>query len=412
MSNIPDIIASGLPITNPNVTGVIQDQINATRLALAANETEALNELRRAWLISQNRIMQKLLALQTRILQNEGTPSRAWITQLEQYKALSAQITNELQQIALVLKDAQLQAGIKNIQAGVQDVTTQMTASLNEAFDGLANVTGVIESSGAGTIIVNNTQIPLNAPAPKALRVMVARLSMTNSPLYKSLLREFGNDSKKMIDRLITGLVAGENPRTVAADIQRMLQTPLYRAERIARTEILTAYRESNRATMQANNHIIKKWVWYANLSTCCASCLGMHGTTHDVSEPMGTHPNCRCVPVPSVEIIPELDDMNFGGDKIAEKARIDAMKTLHNTPRQTLKDRFGNAKGTLMYEGQVKLSELVTAYKSNLYGVFRREATVAELLHRTNIDITQFSGEKISLEDKILKAIRKERQK
>lgn len=411
MSNTPDFISVGLPVTNPNVSGVIQDQVTATRLALAANETDALIALKRAWLISQNRIMQKLLALQTRILQNEGTPSRSWITQLEQYKALSAQITTELQQIAIVLKDAQLQSGIKNIQSGIQDVTSQMTVSLNEAFGGVANVTGIVESSGAGTVIVNSIQIPLNAPAPKALRVLVSRLSMTNSPLYKSLLDEFGNDAKQMIDRLITGLVAGENPRVIAGDIQRMLQTPLYRAERIARTEILTAYRESNRATMQANSHIIKKWVWYANLTTCCASCLGMHGTTHDVSEPMGTHPNCRCVPVPSVEIIPELDDMNFGGDKIAEKARTDAIKTLHNTPREQLRNRFGNAKGSLMYEGQVKLSELVSTYKSNLYGVFRREATVAELLQRTGIDITQFSGEKISLEDKILKAIRKAKQ-
>lgn len=403
---------TGLPVTSVESTGAIQSQVNATRLALAANESEVLLQLQRAWLISQQRIMQKLLALQERILAHDGPPSRAWITQLEQYKALSLQITNELQSIALVLKNVQLQAGIKNIQLGINDLTNQIAVSIDQSMGGSATVSGVIDSSGSSIVAINNTQIPLNAPAPKALRTLLARLSMENSPLYKTLIRDFGSDALRIIDRMIVGMVAGENPRIIAADMQKMLQIPLYRAERIARTEILTAYRESNRAAMQANNHIVKKWVWYANLTTCCASCLGMHGTTHNISEPMGTHPNCRCVPVPSVEVIPELDNMDFGGEKIAKDARVNAMKVLHNTPRDILKNRFGNAKGTLMYEGKINLKDLVTKYKSNLYGIFRREATVAELLQRAKIDITKYSGEKLSLEQKILKSIREEKYK
>src|SRR5512142_3157 len=60
------------------------------------------------------------------------------------------------------------------------------------------------------------------------------------------LLAELGPEASKAVrDVLITGLALGEGPRRIGARMRSAFAGNLYRAQSVARTEILRAYREA-----------------------------------------------------------------------------------------------------------------------------------------------------------------------
>jgi len=96
-----------------------------------------------------------------------------------------------------------------------------------------------------------------------ALEQMVGHLQ-DGSPL-RELLDALGPAASETICReLISGLALGQNPRDVAHRIRDALDGNRKRAELIARTEMLRAYREATRQSYQANGDVVKGWVWHA----------------------------------------------------------------------------------------------------------------------------------------------------
>jgi SPP1 gp7 family putative phage head morphogenesis protein len=98
---------------------------------------------------------------------------------------------------------------------------------------------------------------------------------------------------------LLTAVAAGWHPRTAAKLLREALATSAYRAQRIARTEILRAYRAGT-LELYRQSSTVKRWRWVASLSRrTCAACLAMHGREFDVERAVYDHPNGRCVVVP-----------------------------------------------------------------------------------------------------------------
>lgn len=96
-------------------------------------------------------------------------------------------------------------------------------------------------------------------------------------------------------EALFRGVALGDNPRKVARDLRNAAGMARTRAETIARTEVLRAYREAMRARMGATSEV-EGWVWLsARDRRTCPMCWAMHGTVHRKDEAMHTHPNCRC---------------------------------------------------------------------------------------------------------------------
>lgn len=140
--------------------------------------------------------------------------------------------------------------------------------------------------------------------APDALTAIVRRtteqVTSTTLPLadetYSTILRE-----------LTRGVAAGDNPRETAA---RMVQRSenlwnfgRTRAETIARTETLDAYREAARVSQDLHADILAGWVWLAHLGPrTCRSCLAMHGEFFNLDEPgPHDHQQGRCSRTPVV---------------------------------------------------------------------------------------------------------------
>lgn len=104
-------------------------------------------------------------------------------------------------------------------------------------------------------------------------------------------------------------VATGDNPRTAA---RRMVQRAegvfnggRARAEVIARTEVLDAYRAASMEALRANRTLTHSWQWYCALSSrTCPSCLQQHGSIHDASEdgPQDHHQG-RCTAIPIVDL-------------------------------------------------------------------------------------------------------------
>ena len=149
---------------------------------------------------------------------------------------------------------------------------------------------------------------PLNRPAKPELDAIVQRATTQITSRMWALSDEA---SEAMRRRLIQGVAAGRNPRDTArlmvADVQDAFDGGLARAQVIARTETIDAYRAGAKAQHEANADVLQGWVWLANLSErTCPSCVAMHGTEHDLDEPGPLdHPQGRCSRMPLVK--PEL---------------------------------------------------------------------------------------------------------
>lgn len=113
------------------------------------------------------------------------------------------------------------------------------------------------------------------------------------------LLRGFSVAARdRVTNALVVGIVSGHGPRKTAAAVRAALDVDAARALTIARTETLRVYRESRIDSMR-QSRVVEEWTWVSVLGPrTCPMCYAMHGSVHPVTEPFGSHPNCRCAPV------------------------------------------------------------------------------------------------------------------
>jgi hypothetical protein len=96
---------------------------------------------------------------------------------------------------------------------------------------------------------------------------------------------------------LSTALANGMNPLTVAPMLVDAISPN--RANLIARTEMLGAYRDAQLAMYRANSDVVQQWMWSAAGANTCAACMFMDGSLHDLDEGLNSHPSCRCAMLP-----------------------------------------------------------------------------------------------------------------
>lgn len=185
--------------------------------------------------------------------------------------------------------------------------------AIADQLDGLAAQSAVVITDGAGQVTsisvaaqaaIAGTQLPaagypLVSVNPDVIGSIVARTSQ-NITARTRPLADAGKDAVRKA--LVRGASAADNPVKVARDMVRLARAgavdlPLWRAEAIARTELLDASRAATQAWGMANSKTLRGWRWLSSLSaTTCPACWSRHGTEHPLTEtgPDG-HPNCRC---------------------------------------------------------------------------------------------------------------------
>jgi SPP1 gp7 family putative phage head morphogenesis protein len=127
-----------------------------------------------------------------------------------------------------------------------------------------------------------------------------AGLAGDGSPLADLFAAIPGATRDQMERVLVDGIALGLDPLTVARKMRHIATAmPAYRAETIARTEMIRASREASRRVYEDNPAV----TGYVRMATqdvrVCPGCLALSGTYHKTNEIMPSHPNCRCVMIP-----------------------------------------------------------------------------------------------------------------
>lgn len=194
----------------------------------------------------------------------------------------------------------------------------------------------------------------------RALTAIVTRTTEQITSLAQPLTDQM---TRAMRSALIRGMAVGDNPRAVARDMLLRLEGVFNggrnRALVIARTEMLSAYREANRASEASMADVLQGWTWCCALDRrTCVSCLAKHGSEHKLSEPgPDDHQQGRCARLPMAKSWKDL------GYAVPEPKSIlpDSRKWFDG---QSDEDRLlimGKARLGLLDSGKVSWDDLTT---------------------------------------------------
>lgn len=261
-----------------------------------------------------------------------------------------------MRELAAWEKDAPVQ--FKRVKTLAVRIGNESAGALVEATNaGYAGITGTLDAA--------------------VVHEITAALS-NGSPL-DSLLKGLAKGSVERAKNTITdGIIRGRNPRVVARELRSQLRAPYYRAERIARTEMMRAYREATRQSY-IKSGVVTGWRWDASLGGCCGACAGMHGTFHPLDEEMESHPNCRCAMTPETVSWSQLGAEGVDTSEFDPEAERDAY--FDDISLEEAQRRFGQEKGQLLYDGTISVQDLPKRTENAEWGGMIREATTKEAL-------------------------------
>ena len=196
-------------------------------------------------------------------------------------------------------------------------------------------------------------------------------LSVTGpgTPLER-LLRGFGEETaKKAEETLFQGIALGQGPKKIARSLKQILDVPLYRAERISRTESIRAYRGTVLRSYQANSDVLRGWRWTSSKSSrTCPMCLAQDGKVFTLDQPMYSHVSCRCVKAPV--LIGE-----------AEEVRQTGSQWFLIQPEAVQLKILGPEKQRLIAQGKITLEDLVDSGYDPEWGPWRSEKSIKKLI-------------------------------
>lgn len=135
---------------------------------------------------------------------------------------------------------------------------------------------------------VNFQKLPI-----EAVTDMIGRTA-GGTPLEKVLIKRYADNFEQVKDVLIQNISLGINPIPTARLMNELLNGDLYISTRIARTEMINAFRESSRDGYIASG-MVKGLNWIAEPNACLV-CLDIEEKNpYPLDYVFDTHPNCRC---------------------------------------------------------------------------------------------------------------------
>lgn len=190
-------------------------------------------------------------------------------------------------------------------------------AHTGKTLDALGDLAGVTITGKLGQLVrdadawqqaITATQLPpayrmrWTPMADRALDAIVRR----STEQIESITRVLSRDVQTVMKQeLVRGIAVGSNPRVAARKMfirtRDAFDGGLWRANNLARTELLDAQRQGSLASRKANSDVVLGWMWLCSLSArTCPSCLAQHGSKHSADEegPLD-HQQGRCTAMP-----------------------------------------------------------------------------------------------------------------
>lgn len=368
--------------------GLIYQAIAEFQKQLTLHERAAFSEMVRVYGRGWQRIKRELTALlgeyQAALAAGEAI-SPNWIYRAERYVSLNHQIAKEL--------------------ARLEKITgTLITADQAWVINASAETARDMIILGAGRP-PSGTELMLNRIDTRGIEIMVG-MNQDSSPLSRLLRSISADGAKAASDALIEGIMLGKGARSIAGEVRDALGVQLTRAMTISRTEIIRAMRLSAEQVYMANQDVVPRWRWSATGDgLTCPSCLAMHGKEFPVGEPMRSHVNCRCAPLPvtaSWDEIGQRYGFDFSGvkekgptfDELAAKydmqpKQIAAIQRRSMTgeqifrlmPAEQQRAVLGNAKWLAWKDGQFSFDDLSKQTFSVEWGEGKGVPSLKELI-------------------------------
>lgn len=334
--------------------------------ALAAREDAAADAMARSWLTVLERVQMDVDLLLSRMeaARRAGTPmSPAWLYQENRLANLVDLIRREAwrwvpyaeEQTANLVADA-----IRDASYQARELATE-AASVH-----LAGVTATFATINPGV-----------------LESLTAHLA-PGGPL-RALLASYGAEAASAAQAaLLQGVTTGKGSAWIASQLRQALDIPRWRAETLARTEALRAYRETARRTYEGSN-VVGSWEWVAALDRrCCPGCIGMHGTVHPNTETLDGHPRCRCAMVPRTLSWAQIDP-SLSGIPDTQPSLLTGADWLALQPEATQLSLLGPLKYHAWKAGRITVADMVARTYSPAWGTMRRERSMVEILQGRN---------------------------
>ncbi len=255
------------------------------------------------------------------------------------------------------------QTGIKRSKE-YHDLIDVTEKELNSFVDYARTTIGIAIEASALLALSSVSQWGMKPVPPSALEV-VTRFLQPDTVLYDRIGLWAGNSREGVIQSILEGVGLGKNPRTIASEITASFGSSLTDAVRTTRTTQLWAARESTRLNYIANG--ITQWIWLAELDeVTCGACAAMHGTTHDVTEQLDGHYNCRCamIPIQAGEAITQSGEDFF--NELSEEQQ-DKM--------------LGQGKAQALRDGNIAFSDLAQRVEDQTYGHMTTETPLKDLI-------------------------------
>jgi len=136
--------------------------------------------------------------------------------------------------------------------------------------------------------------------------VAIEKVKLLSSRVFTELKGINDDMAQRLTRELTEGLARGENPLTIAREINKLIDIPIKRARVIARTEIIRAHAEGQLDAMEAMGledvGVMVEWST-AGDDRVCPLCSPLDGVVMKIKEARGLiprHPNCRCAHIPA----------------------------------------------------------------------------------------------------------------
>lgn len=277
----------------------------------------------------------------------DETISTGQVTGLDEYRNLLRRIEIEMQDFAGVVRNESGMLQDRGIVTGAAAAEEMSTATAG-------NLSNVIRTGW-------------NRPDPAALARLVD--TVDGAP-FRQKAAAFGENAAQQIADIVLAAVAqGKNPRAIAGLLKNGLLIPYSWAENMARTAQLWSYRGASHATYAANSGVLSGWMWYAELSRACMSCVSQHGKTFALTESLNDHHQGRCTPVPIVKgsTWPQLI--------------ITGPNWFESQNASFQEDKMGGALFRAWQGGAIGWNSMSQPYQDDVYGEMLREVSVSGAL-------------------------------
>lgn len=336
-------------------------QVDAFRKALINREETAVDRINELWLPVYRNLISEFNLLFNQVDAATQNGLRVSEAQLYRTTRLAYSIQQLSEQISLFNQSASvlIKTGIETeVNYGFSDAANLVKAALGSLPEESTGFAKEFLSFNDGALVALSSRLADPQRLADILEISLSEAKQAALVYIKSIAR-------------------GDHPRIAARELTAKFDIPVIRARTTARTEIISAYRESN-IERYKQSKAVKGWMWSATLDDrTCPVCVFLDGQIFELDEPFATHPNCRCAPLPVTFSFEELG-IPFSASKV--DTGLHGEKWFKAQPASVQETILHPKKYQLWKEGKFTLGDLVNEYDHKNYGPSRDERSIKDL--------------------------------